>query len=484
MRLKTKLQIAIIMLAGLFLASPDVLANVIAYDVQVQATSISYRLISDASAVNVEVFGPLPATTTVREIPGGTSKGKNTIYWDRLTAGGEPTYATQTFGIRITATDNVGHATWSRINDLSNLIYHFENPRGLAVNKNNGSENFGKVYVAIPRDGTTATGRAVQNGLYAMYPDGYDFLSQGDTAIKGGVAWVGTGNSSPYHLFVDSIDQVWIADWSDGHGGLWRANANLSGSFTQIFDHIGDVAGVANGVHGSISGVWVEGSGASTVLYWQDEDLLSNYSIWKAEIGDGPFPYSQPAEVVINEASVTTPPYGGASGLFNNCSAGIIVRDSTGDYIVGNYRSAGTDLSSLYIVSATSNALEIPYVKFGSLPDCGSPDPLRGNTAGAVLDESRGILVTGARENGFFVIPYPLPPASEVAAQTIYINIGSVPRCIDLDAAGNIYLASNISEKMVVYSPPGPNSFTTETAKTIVGGPSGVTGLQKWSDYR
>ncbi|MCX7919252.1 MAG: hypothetical protein N3A72_06530 [bacterium] len=457
-------------------------ANVMPFGITISTTGgnleIVYRLNETCSAVTVQIYGPLPSTTIVQSLPGTTNFGANTVTWAWANGGLLPT---GTFGVKVHAVDNVGHSSWDLLTNDANTTLHFEYPRGVAVNKNNGSPYFGMIYLANGRNGTTYGGKPCYDGVYGFYPDLSDPIGALNTTRTGNVNW-GLSANSPYHLFVGPDDKLWIADWSDAHSGVWRAEADLSGSWVEILDNTGRTpSGLVPNIHGSVAGVWVEGTGTNTVLYTQDEDYPDNTeprarSIWKYNIGNGPFPWTGAPTVVIDDANFTTPP-GTSGGILINDAPGTIRRDSAGRWYVANYRSAGTDCPSIVVFSPNGQSIYWDSISTGNGGT--TPDPLRDCRGGFILDEAHNRLIVGASTNidtgGFVVVPLPLPVGNLSSVTTIVKWNGpygtAAPRGPDCDAAGNIYLACNINEVLRIYSPPdGPNSFTTVAGYTIDNG--------------
>jgi len=485
-------KIGILVCFALLISAP-VFANVMAFDISVDTSSgvpeISYRLNESASSVLIEVFGPLPSTTVIGTVPGTTAKGLNTVKWS-----GSGSIAGQIYGFKVTASDSVGYGDWTLLNDNAELKWDFEQGRKVIVNNNQASPYFGMIYISCPRDGTTASGRDTFDGIYAMYPDGSDPLGIGETPKTGGVDWSTSDWSSPYTLFVGEDDKLWIADWSDTHSGVWRAEPDLSGSFTEILsptqpDAI-DASGL-NSIHGSISGCYVEGTGSSTVLYVQDEDLPDastdpgrrNY--YKYEIGDGPFPWTTAGSIFLDETNFSShPQYDVEIGLFVNDTAGTIRKDASGNWFVHNYRSP-QDFPNIMKFSNDGSTLIWDDVVNGAGGDTGKI-VLNGNQGGFDIDFNNNRIVVSAMANGFRVFPLdPLPDGDIDTAATLVP--GSDPavdsgRGICVDAAGNVYCISNLSERLAIVSPPGPNSFSTEASETLTGG-SYILSAHNWSLY-
>ncbi len=466
-------------------------ANVIAVDISVNTSGalpqISYRLNEAATSVNIEIFGPLPATTHVRDLAGTTNKGLNTVGWDRQDDGGNGTDSGKTYGFKITPSDSVGHASWDLLsNDADTILQHYS-PRGVAVNNNVASEYFGRVYVCNHYGGTCTEGGATRTtgkGVYILYPDGSDPTAQGDTAYDGSVSW-STGNNSPYQVSVGPDDNVYITDWSDSHSGLWRGGPDCSGSFIELLDSTGRDSSGLNSVHGSISACWVEGTGASTVVYVDDEDFVGGgtgdrtYSVWRHDIGTGPFPINAAPTVVIDDDVLL-------NQFVSDAGAGLI-RDSSDNWYRTQYRYDGTDLGSVFQLNAAGTTIQ-----WDSLVDGGtSPDPLRGAAGQCAIDEARNRLIVGistghgAPVSGFAVVPLPLPVGNLATQMTTVEWAGANTRGVDLDLAGNVYVVDNINERLRIYSPPdGANSYTTETNLTLPGGDAPLGASSSWSLYQ
>lgn len=474
----------------LLLGSTNVFANVFAFDISVDTSTgvpkISYRLNDNASSVDIEVFGPLPGTTVIDTIAGGTAKGLNIEIWD-----GAGSVSGQTYGFKITAYDAAGYGDWTIINSSGGLIFDFEYPRGgVIVNNNQKSPYFGMIYVSNTRSATTVTGRTTESGIYALYPDGTDTLAIGDTAKTGGVDWSLSTYSSPYKMFVNSDDKLWIADWSDSHSGVWLAEPDLSGSFTEILSPTApDAINSAgrNSVHGSVAGVFVEGTGSSTVLYTYDEDLPDETepgirNIYKYEIGTGPFPWTSAPTIAIDENNFSSHPLWDAGyGLMVNDSNGKIQKDSSGNWWVSNYRAAA---GSACIMKFAPDGLSILWDDISGAGGTGNtPNILFSNLGGFAIDEANNRIISAFDASGINVFPFNPLPASDLGTQLTNVTGFNSNRGVAVDAAGNVYAISNTSERLTILSPPGVNSFDSETNLTLDGGQYVSASDARWALY-
>jgi hypothetical protein len=353
------------------------------------------------------------------------------------------------------------------------------------VNKNVGSVYFGRIYVCESVGGLTSAGGATRttlDGIYILYPDGSDPTGQGDTAHAGGVTW-GTTNS-PYRVNIGPDDNAYISDWSDTHSGLWRGDPDCGGSFVEVLDNTSRAGSGLCANHGSIAVAWIEGTGASTAVYVDDEDYIGGgsstraYSVWKHSIGTGPFPITAAPTVAIDDDVL-------GNRFVNDAGAGLI-RDSSGKWYRTQYRYYGT-FDSVLQISADGGT-----ILWGSFTDggAGTTDTLQGNVGGCALDEARNRLFTaisvgtGNDTSGFAVVPIPLPVGDIVTKVTKVEWTGATTRGVDCDLAGNVYVIDNMNERLRIYSPPdGANSYTTETSLSLTPAPAGYTGAKNWGLY-
>lgn len=105
-------------------------------------------------------------------------------------------------------------------------------PRGVEVNKNFGSTNFGKVYVSYSNG----------SGIGAFNPDMTSIYGGAKKPTGGGCSWFG-GGFSPYKIFIADDDYLMVGDASIDYGtsvtgalqndGVWRVDPSLTTS--QLF---------------------------------------------------------------------------------------------------------------------------------------------------------------------------------------------------------------------------------------------------------
>lgn len=485
----------LIVLLSVTMVASVATANVLVYDVKVDNSSsppwIEYRLLDQATSVKIEIFGPLPATTVLGQIDGTIAQGYNKVMWTG-TVGSTGTTEGETYGFRVIAT-GTEHADYTLLNDLDNQIFHFENPRGgVAINNNMESPYFSVVYTANVRTNPTASGRTMQKGIYALYPDGSDPIGAANSAVTGGVAW-DASLSSPYNLTVDADGNVWIPDWSDAHSGLWRAPGDLSGNFVEVFDNTGRIAsGLCGTLHGSVAGVHVVKDGANYDLYWQDEDLPSGTGpadglrdIYKLTITPAttfPIPATTVPTLHIDENNFSSNSAWSATlGLFVNDTGGGLARDADGNWYVSNYRAVD-DSPCLLKFSPDGQTLLWDSKTSGTM----GAEALLGANSGFALDpNAKMIYMTKAGGfNAFSIDPMPIGDLATKITAVAVPGMTTVFRGgIEVDAAGNVYVASNINERLAIYSPPGPNEFTFEKSSLSLPGGALYLKAGTWTLY-
>lgn len=137
-----------------------------------------------------------------------------------------------------------------------------------AVNTNPESPNFGNIYVMHRAGGSNST-YAAESGIWEF---DYALTKQNATRYNGGEKF---GN--PTRISIDKEGYLYMADWGDGHSGVWIANtADLTQSFTNLFAGTRESNGaIKNGsvyTGSSSSGCYVYGEGKNTKLYVYNED--------------------------------------------------------------------------------------------------------------------------------------------------------------------------------------------------------------------
>lgn len=220
------------------------------------------------------------------------------------------------------------------------------------VDKNPESDYFGNIYVTDRAGTNVAT-----NGLYAFGPDWNKITSSIVNKRDDGYYF-------RYNLRIgcDAQGKVYVSDWGDAYSGVFVCDpANFSAGFTTFFKNPNgsflsrDSNGIlsnASGtqVAGSMSSVFITGSGASTRMYAHQEDLGSNvyrYDIGQADGSIAPY-WNEAPSFIYNVGSLLAN---------HNCN---VIADEEGNIWVSQIRSAGQNTAtvpSLIYADKTGNVL-------------------------------------------------------------------------------------------------------------------------------
>lgn len=444
-----------LVIAAAVIAASPAFANVYASGLQQTGpTSFSYILNENAdTGVTIELWkvgGGLVNSYNV----GPQAKGTQTFTWDTTGSTGG------LYTAKVIASDD-GYAGWTKIT-ADNTQNNFYSPRGVTVNTIANSPYFGRVYVVEPVGGPTAAGRTTSEGLYLLNADITDAVGQGNTGLKGGITW-GTTNS-PYRAEVGPDAQVYISDWSDAHSGLWQGNPDMS-SAIEVLDSTGRSSVGLNATHGSISATMVEGTGANRKIYTVDEDFPANVpqkgSILRYDIGTAATWTGAPSSVFYDDA---------ANGDRNQNYNSDLIRANDGTVWMTQSRSGGADtLPSLWQISADGTT--VLWSSIPSLASTSLTDPLR-RTNGMSYDPATNLIALATSNAGQVLL---FDPVSKSIVSSFTLGATATNRDLDYDAAGNIYVVDNITERLQVFSPgTGANAFTTETYFTLVPEPSSM----------
>lgn len=437
--------------------------------------TLSYRLNQAADAgVTVKVKGPLPSTAVVRTMSlGNQTAGPQSVTWDgKNDSGSAAPSGSYTWEVTAAA---AGFSSFTQISSDTNVNNAFYTAYGVDVCNNVNSPHFGEIYVCNGQAGTTGgtTARAVVDGIYILSNDQADLTNQGNTGYAGGVAW-GT-SASPFRCRLDADGNLFITDWSDTNSGIWIMNTNTpSANFSELFDSTGRAtSGLVAGVHGSIAGCWVTGSGDSRVLYTLDEDYdipgVTGFigSVLKYPIGSTKSGYKTTPSIEVDDSAP------GVNNLEQNYN-GCIAQDANGGWWISQYR--GTEsaaLPSLHHVSTqtTSTADWNSYVNLAG--------QLTASHQGAMtINPAKTRLAVGG--NGFLKV-LNITNFPNVTVEYSVTGQSQVSRDCAFDAAGNVYYTNSSNERLKIFSPTGANSFTTPspTGQTLTVG----AGVNEWLNY-
>ena len=138
-----------------------------------------------------------------------------------------------------------------------------------AVNTNPESDKFGYFYV-MHRAGSSTSANAPKSGVYEY---DYNYVKLNTEPYKGGEEKFG----NPTRMSMDREGYLYVADWADGHSGIFMANtADMTQPFTQFFAGTREGNGAFNngGVYtgSSTPGCYVYDNGEEVKLFVYNED--------------------------------------------------------------------------------------------------------------------------------------------------------------------------------------------------------------------
>jgi len=445
---------------------------------------ISFRLNESADVVKILSN----AGATVDDL-GALPAGLHTITLSVSGAFQVSVFKTSPVGFAAPVAPNLG-ATLQISTD--GVTTRFREPRGLAINNDPASPNFGRVYVSHGSNGVVAANafgpaRTLTDGIYLMNSDLSDAVGQGDVGRTAGISFVTGGaagdGASPYRISVGQDGNLYVADWSDTGGTLWVTDPDVNpGTGLNVLG--GPIGGpfpvTATRIHGSIAAAVVEGSLAAGNLtaYVIDEDLQNDRAsttqnmrntLWRHDIG-GALPG---AEVLPTRIGSGTPWLNFASQTMD------LSRGPNGNFYVNNYRSVGSDRGGLYVIAPDGtelwNSLAASRTLLGS---ASANDLLRATGGGDVSPRGDFAAVINLETNGITLIPLTdgIPDITNRLALNGFSIVSAQGREVAFDVAGNLYAVSSAAQSLRVFSPGGTTTAITGSDGTFeLIRPSGVS---------
>ena len=355
-----------------------------------------------------------------------------------------------------------------------NNLVRFNNPRSVAVNTDPASPYFGRVYIS--NMSTTNAPRNLGDGIYMLNADLSDAVGQGDTALTGGLDFSVSTSASPYRLAVGQDNNLYMSDFSDAQGSVYVTDPNVgTGTGQNVLG--GPVGGpfpvTATRIHGSITGVSVEGSLANgnLTVYVVDEDYQTDpatstanqrNSLWRHDIGGSlPGPANPPTRLGLHPNSFLR--------TVGNQTMDL-ARGTNGYFYVSNNRSAGNEPGLWVYDSGGTNLLWSSFAATRTLPGlASSADIIRAVGGHDVSRNGDFVAVINFETNGITVMPL-IDGLPDITNRLVFQGFSSTPQGRDLafDRAGNIYAISQGNGLLRVFSPGG-------TATTITGSDGSFT---------
>jgi hypothetical protein len=429
--------------------------------------NISFRLNESADSVKV-----ISAGGTITNDLGALAAGSHTF---PLSVTGP--YEVQVFKVSqpgFTSPLAPNSAAVLQISTDTNLL-RFNNPRGLAVNTDPASPYFGRVYVAnMSVTNSPPFARPVGDGIYVLNSDLSDALGQGDTALTGGLDFTQSVTASPFRLTIGRDGNLYISDWSDATGSVYVTDPDVSAASGQ--NVLGGPAGgpfpvTVDRIHGSIGGLWVEGSlvNGDLTVFTVDEDLQSDpatstatqrQSLWRHDIGGAlPGPFVMPTRIA-----------GHANSFLGTVGNQVmdLDRSTNGNFFVSNYRSSGGE-ANVWMVDPNSGAIVWSSLVESRALVPGTPDFLRAAGGIAVSPLGDYLAVMNIETNGIAIVPL-TNGVPDLTNRMYFQGMGTNSpqgREVAFDAAGNLYAVSSSAGLLRVFSPGGTSTTTTGSDGTF-----------------
>ncbi len=323
----------------------------------------------------------------------------------------------------------------------------FYGPRGVGVNRNPKTHNFGWVYVVNANPGTDGV-RTTQKGCYVVNADMSDALGYSATAhppTGSGANHIQYGSSTtyaPYRISVGPDDSVYIADASGATGvgttvggGVWLAGADLT-TVTDLFTYNGTSGGpglvcvcATPNVSGSVSA-------NDLVLYTVEWNRQPYNNIWKYSMGGGPFPWMA-APVQLTNAGYPA---------VNEVLADLSIAPDGKFFASENRNSATGGNVSLWVYASDG----LTYL-WDSSSAAGGVDPFVGSYGVAVSPDGRYVATGTALGNlDLCQLTNGVPDLSTFT--TITAAFSGTCQGVAWDAADNIYGVSGSNDLLRVFS--------------------------------
>lgn len=311
----------------------------------------------------------------------------------------------------------------------------------VTVDNSPESDYMGRFYV-IDRTGSSTT----TNGMWAFNAD-YSRINS--SVLRGGETF---GN--PYRLATDENGKIYIADWGDGHSGVFVASPdNLEGAFQQFFEGTrasnGIITNAGEQVACSNVAVEIAGNGASTKMYTFLEDFEpNNVAVYNIGNPDGSIASSwgtAPSSIIQ------------VSSLMLNGNSQIAA-DAKGGIWVSQRRTTGQNLAS---TPSLIHVDEAGTINFNSGNDLSS---LNGSPyAGFAVNRDGNILAIGDGDNNVQVYDITWNGTTPTLAPRVAFagGVGNIQQ-MAFDYAGNLVVAGT---SVAIYTIPAESNQCTTPAK-------------------
>ncbi|MDR1554195.1 MAG: Ig-like domain-containing protein [Prevotellaceae bacterium] len=422
--------------------------------------NFQFTLNEDAEAVTINVYDENFIKVASYEA-GALSKGVNIVDFDFSAALPSGDYTWEV----IAKAGSIDRP--SLISDNSQP-FQFYSPRGVTIDNSFDSPFFGRIYVSESYGGLVAGGRTTQQGIYILNAAFADTTNQQNTSYTGGVAWQ-TASASDYQYgplrsHVANDGKLYISDSHFGNSGVYVLDpANPSAAFTSVFDGTrntlnGEVSNGGTVINNPIQSCYVLGEGTSTQLFTLNRiPSTVSATINRYDIGNSSTPWTTAPSKIIS------------LGTYFQNGYGTIEYDGNGGWFASQYRvdgNSGAAVPPLIHVNA-SDSIDYNSANDMEIFDDGLTEyKILGSNRGGMAVSRDGKLLAIATKVGIvrvFEINYVSYGVSHLILK-YELATGTTAQTHDaaFDAAGNLYIVDNITERLKVFTlPKADNSFTT-----------------------
>ncbi len=397
-------------------------------------TGTVYFILNESGANVSVIYGNNAATNNL----GTLSQGVNSFSLTYLAV------PYTNFSIVVTKTGS-GSVNQISVDSVANSIY---GPRGVAVNRNPATPNFGRIYICNANTGTgvPAPGQTTTRGMFILNADTSDGLGRAGSGSLGGITLGSSTTFEPYKPFVGPDDSVYIG--MSGGGGLngtpggasvWKSDPEITNSVAVLKYGLG----VTN-FGPCQSTPFVTGSLATGDLSLYP--LMFSYSfgggynnLYKYNIGSGPLPWTNAPTVLGGNVGSNN-----FSGLLEDI---YMAPDGKFFTVLNQSSSTGNRVSMRVFDSTGSTQL------WDSSSAAGGTDPFVQAYGVAVSPDNQYVAVIVNTSANFFLLAKltnGLPDLSTLSTNAT--GIGTPGRGIAFDAADNVYVVSGGNDRLRVFS--------------------------------
>ena len=442
---------------GRWISIDQPIANIFASEVSFDGTNFKFRLNEAATSVmlGIEKDGERIATHEL----GAMEKGPHTV--------ANPFGAQSFTSYTITpSAQPVGYPVKVSTDDP---VFQFYSPCGVAVDNTPTSPYFGRVYVAETTGGPVTKGapaapRTTTRGCYVLSSDLTDITSQGATAYSGNVEWA-DNNGTNYQfslsrLCVAPSGKVFIPSSAFLSANVYIMDAaNPSADFVPVFggkrnNDTGALKASGKTVANPVMSCVVLGTGDEEKLYTMDRNnsmgtVFSNINQYNIGLADS-LPWKQAPSAVVFSDDMTA---------YMENGNGQLAYDGHGGWFMSQYRYSSTTAKPA-LLHVTNGTLDY---------NCGNE--VSTCNRGGMAVTADGSMLAIAREGGVvavYDVEYDANNVPSLSDEKFLINWGGdadIALALAFDPAGNLYIVSATSERLLVYALPKiDNSYTTRIA--------------------